>query len=650
MSVGSSSEVHRRTMRKTSMIRQSITPLDLLMSMGFPKHRVEKAAAATGHQDIQLASDWLLNHLDDPTLDESIPREYIVYACAVGPLGEQLDEFWNKSLSLCGRNGAHSLLPHVTLCSFITCPDSKCTALTEAFQEVIDRWQSKAPEVLTLDFYSSTNFIGLFLEESHAEYLRKVMADFSQEATSKTGVKVEPHKKQLHLTLAYQFNPSHQEALVNLSKEVDIHSAARWEFRLYSRDPRAASTEVLRVLYGHTPRVADELELIPDDFIYMSASELDKNSDGWFKGTSHKTGCEGMFPGNYTEKAPESDTWTVHRVLPITRPRTASNDAKKGSLDRKVPSPPIPIGSDLEHSGNYKSAEGLLQNPQDHSYENLLKLKKMNDVPVPTKKQPRRLFIIRHGERVDVTFGEQWLIHCFDQQGKYQRKNLNMPKKVPQRPGGAQDFKKDSPITEMGVYQARMTGEALKAAGVKISYCYSSPALRCSQTAHAVLQGLEAPDAVKICVDTALFEWLAWCKGGLPKWLSPAELATFGLNIDLSYKEKLAASDLNQKENCQAYYKRSENFVREVLKECSDDGDILLVGHASTLDSSSRCLQGLSARPAMEFSRIVQKVPYCGIIMLEEYAEFSIWDLVAPIIPTLTHAPNGRFDWRIMQS
>ncbi|XP_030834282.1 ubiquitin-associated and SH3 domain-containing protein B isoform X2 [Strongylocentrotus purpuratus] len=632
MSVGSSSEVHRRTMRKTSMIRQSITPMDLLMSMGFPKHRV------------------LLNHLDDLTLDESIPREYIVYACAVGPLGEQLDEFWNKSLSLCGRNGAHSLLPHVTLCSFITCPDSKCTALTDAFQEVIDRWQTKAPEVLTLDFYSSTNFIGLFLEDEHAEYLRKVMADFSVEAASRAGVKVEPHKKQLHLTLAYQFNPTHQEPLVNLSKEVGIQSAARWEFRLYSRDPRAASTEVLRVLYGHTPRVPDELELIPDDFVYMSATELDKNSDGWFKGTSHKTGCEGMFPGNYTEKAPESDTWTIHRVLPITRPRTASNDAKKVSLDRKVPSPPIPIGSDLEHSGNYKSAEGLLQNPQEHGYENLLKLKKMNDAPVTTKKQPRRLFIIRHGERVDVTFGEQWLIHCFDQQGKYQRKNLNMPKRVPQRPGGGQDFKKDSPITEIGVYQARMTGEALKAAGIKISYCYASPSLRCSQTAHAVLQGLEAPDAVKICVDTALFEWLAWCKGGLPKWLSPAELATFGLNIDLSYKEKLTPSDLNQKENCQAYYKRSENFVREVLKECSDDGDILLVGHASTLDSSSRCLQGLSARPAMEFSRIVQKVPYCGIIMLEEYAEFSIWDLVAPIIPTLTHAPNGRFDWRIMQS
>lgn len=71
--------------------------------------------------------------------------------------------------------------------------------------------------------------------------------------------------------------------------------------------------QVLRVLYGHTPRVPDELELIPDDFVYMSATELDKNSDGWFKGTSHKTGCEGMFPGNYTEKAPESDTWTIHR-------------------------------------------------------------------------------------------------------------------------------------------------------------------------------------------------------------------------------------------------------------------------------------------------------------------------------------------------
>ena len=39
----------------------------------------------------------------------------------------------------------------------------------------------------------------------------------------------------------------------------------------------------------------------------------------------------------------------------------------------------------------------------------------------------------------------------------------------------------------------------------------------------------------------------------------------------------------------------------------SSEGVILLVGHASSLDECTRCLQGLSARQAVEFSKIVQK-------------------------------------------
>ena len=59
------------------------------------------------------------------------------------------------------------------------------------------------------------------------------------------GVSVDPHRRQLHLTLSHQYTAEHHSTLEELARtKIDPQSPAKWELRLYSRDPRQGSSEV----------------------------------------------------------------------------------------------------------------------------------------------------------------------------------------------------------------------------------------------------------------------------------------------------------------------------------------------------------------------------------------------------------------------
>uniref|UniRef100_A0A672F696 Ubiquitin associated and SH3 domain containing Ba n=1 Tax=Salarias fasciatus TaxID=181472 RepID=A0A672F696_SALFA len=574
--------------------------------MGFPKTRALKALVSTGGKNVQAACDWLFSHVDDPFLDDPLPREYVLYLRPSGPLLQQLSHFWKQSRLSCGKNKAHNIFPHITLCQFFMCADGKVEALTDALQATVAKWKGRIPMPLPLELYTSSTFIGLFVEEQMAEVLKSFAADFATEAASKADVHVEPHKKQLHVTLAYHFQASHLPVLEKLAKAMDVSSGCDWLAVLYSRDIRFANHETLQVMYPYVPQNDDELELVQGDFIFMSPVEQTTASEGWVYGTSLGTGLSGLLPENYVSRADESDTWVVHGSHSFLNSASPSNSSSsRGNVSK---------------SANQPSLSRM------------------------------RLFVCRHGERMDVVFGKHWITQCFDSKGRYIRSNLNMPSSLPVRSGGHRDYDKDCPITVFGSTQARLVGEALLESHTTIDFVYCSPSLRCIQTAQHIVQGLQLEGKVKIRVEPGLFEWTKWVSGTcLPAWIPPADLAAANLSVDTTYRPHISIGKLAVSESYDTYISRSFQVTREILTECKNLGNtVLIVAHASSLEACTRQIQGLTPQNSKDFVQVVRKIPYLGFCACEEMGETGVWQLVDPPILPLTHGPNHSFNWREM--
>lgn len=255
----------------------------------------------------------------------------------------------------------------------------------------------------------------------------------------------------------------------------------------------------------------------------------------------------------------------------------------------------------------------------------------------------RKIFVIRHGERTDLVFGK-YVPYSFDDEGNYIRKDLNMPRSFPPREN-LQHWHNDTPLTNVGLFQANLIGDSMKDCGEKIDIAFCSPMYRCVQTCHALLQGLGVLEKVKICIEPGLMEYTAFYPDHIPEVYTPEELLNLGFNVDTEYQPLTSTQELRASadETFIEFYHRNANVTQRIIQNYS--GNALISAHGSNLDTNTRFAIGGEMRTTKEMSETLANVGFCALVVIAQ--NDNGWAFTEPPLSQLSHAPNSRFDYRI---
>ncbi|CAJ0590129.1 unnamed protein product [Cylicocyclus nassatus] len=220
--------------------------------------------------------------------------------------------------------------------------------------------------------------------------------------------------------------------------------------------------------------------------------------------------------------------------------------------------------------------------------------------------------------------------------------NVMMPMMLPiDKPVYA--YNGDPPITNTGDILARIIARGMFSARYVPHLIYSSPALRCLQTANAIRSILKCE--AKIRVEPALFENMWLYPNGLPDLPSPGQRAQF--HVDEGYRPYMQISDLLKGQETPAdYNQRIRNILMHIARihevsPVKKDQIVLIVAHASTVDLAAGHLARHRKSSAEEIEQSRERIPCGSLLILERVQGRRGWTPNLYAIPKMSYADQS---------
>uniref|UniRef100_A0A183UVJ7 Phosphoglycerate mutase family protein n=1 Tax=Toxocara canis TaxID=6265 RepID=A0A183UVJ7_TOXCA len=266
------------------------------------------------------------------------------------------------------------------------------------------------------------------------------------------------------------------------------------------------------------------------------------------------------------------------------------------------------------------------------------------------KETARRIYLIRNGETADM--GTQREDIAYHNHNIYAKMDVNQAVVTVRRALGPDSYLDDPPLTQVGYSGAQLVGRSLSMRSLNINTVYTSPALRCIQTAISIINAMNLKKPLRIRIEPALFEPLRFYSK-IPEFLSSDDLAFNGYTVDERYKPMMSIDDLKVMLRTELrprdIYSRVERAVQRILAG-RKEGGVLVISHAPILDAMFRLLTNREDLPRTvgDLQRMVHNYPPCSVTTLQQDPMTLKWEnrehLVGPLsywhVTTMVNIPE----------